>query len=949
MPSNIQKRRRRKVAQAPFQQVERQARQQHEAFQKRTDVEAIVESRFENQQVGVLVLGKKARRRQLQFVFGFATHGFHNHLDEETAEQHLNKLHAGVQSLPGPLRIECRKIADDRHRQQQLNQQLGQAPAAIYSLEVFSDKRRIQELTQQGYRQQQQITLYATCSVEGDESSQTGVTSLVEKTLQQLEQRVNPDAAEVQAAALEEHLHQLYYQHYQDWLNCFQTLGLSVTPLNATQLWQRAVNQVCPAATHVNQGNTSLPQLLTIDETGLQETQTTARHPSLYLTRHGVPEAHPAYIKRGDTYTGVVTMMDKPEGFASAKHQLSYLFNVLAHPAVRDTDIIVEFSRANSNLHRAALQLQNRQLNTQINRAQDQDADDVGASLNAEDTIAAQRALIQGAIPLSIGMAVLVHRPNPQALSVACNQVISQFGGTWMVREDNLAYKAWLQTLLVTRQKVLHYQPFDQRLLYLSSEATGLMPLLNTRPHDQHGVELISEQGSAPFYLDFIHPHSILGRRTLAIFGATRSGKSLLTAKILFMALLEGLPVTIVDYPKPDGTSTFTDFTRLLGGSYVDIARQSLNVLELPDLAAFTPEEQAKRLDEFCAVVLPILRQLVLSSTPVEQLPVSAEAIKSVLQLTLQAYRADPAIQERTRLAHEQGLGTTAWQAIPTLRDYINLLTPETIHQGAPNHRAKDESPEITKALSYCSLRLNTVVQTPGVGKAISQPSSIDASTSLMVFALTNVQDPEDAAILAMVANVMALRRALAHPASIVFIDESPILLQFPALSLMLGRLCANGLKAGIAVILAAQDPDTIAKSKAGQQILQNLNTQLIGRIQRTALPSFEQYLNIPQEVLEPNASEGFFPNPQSIYSNWLVNDGGTFTRARFYPSPILLALTANNPDEQQARTKVLEQFVAQPLEGLAAFAQLLTQALRSGVSLTTVVTQWLAARHTED
>lgn len=341
--------------------------------------------------------------------------------------------------------------------------------------------------------------------------------------------------------------------------------------------------------------------------------------------------------------------------------------------------------------------------------------------------------------------------------------------------------------------------------------------------------------------------------------------------------------------------------------------------MELPDLSRFEAAEQERRLEDFQAGVLPILHQLVLSNTPVEQLPVSAEAIKSVLQCTLYAYCADEAIQACTRVAHASGLGSDAWATMPTLRDFIGLLTVKTVQQGT---EMQSDSADITTALKYCHLRLNIVMQTPGVGKAISQASTVDTSASLMVFAMTNVQDPDDAAVLAMVANLMALRRALVYPASILFVDESPILLQFPAVSQMLGRLCANGQKAGISVILAAQDPDTIANSAAGQQILQNLNTKLVGRIERAALPSFERYLNIPQHVLEPNTSEGFFPNPQALYSNWMVIDRGTVTRARFYASPILLALTANNPTEQQARSESLAQFPEQPLEGIAAYAQ---------------------------
>ena len=46
-------------------------------------------------------------------------------------------------------------------------------------------------------------------------------------------------------------------------------------------------------------------------------------------------------------------------------------------------------------------------------------------------------------------------------------------------------------------------------------------------------------------------------------------------------------------------------------------------------------------------------------------------------------------------------------------------------------------------------------------------------------------------------------------------LDEAPILFQFEAIAELIGRLCANGAKAGIRVILSAQEPDPIYQSKS--------------------------------------------------------------------------------------------------------------------------------------
>jgi hypothetical protein len=197
------------------------------------------------------------------------------------------------------------------------------------------------------------------------------------------------------------------------------------------------------------------------------------------------------------------------------------------------------------------------------------------------------------------------------------------------------------------------------------------------------------------------------------------------------------------------------------------------------------------------------------------------------------------------------------------------------------------------------------------------------------VFALRNVDNEEDAAVLALSALASSLRCALEHPKSIFFIDEAPILFAFDEIANLVGRLCANGAKSGIRVIICAQDPDTIANSVAGSKILQNVTTRLYGRISRSAVPSFVKHLGVPQNMIARNASKSFFPEKVGLYSKWLLESNGTFTFCRYYPGEIQLAVVANNPGEQMMRTEFLEQEPDREL-ALASFAQHLVRKIRA-------------------
>lgn len=118
---------------------------------------------------------------------------------------------------------------------------------------------------------------------------------------------------------------------------------------------------------------------------------------------------------------------------------------------------------------------------------------------------------------------------------------------------------------------------------------------------------------------------------------------------------------------------------------------------------------------------------------------------------------------------------------------------------------------------------------------------------------------------------------------------------------------------------------------------MQNMNARLIGRIQPLAIESFVRHLNYERGIIARNAGEHFFPRRSELYSNWLLDIDGTYTYCRYYPSSIQIATVANNPDEQAARSRVLAQYPAQKLLGMAKFAEQYVSAIRNGASLETI------------
>ncbi len=157
-----------------------------------------------------------------------------------------------------------------------------------------------------------------------------------------------------------------------------------------------------------------------------------------------------------------------------------------------------------------------------------------------------------------------------------------------MIRETEVAWRIWLQTLPIAWERLLG-APFKRQLTYLTHEAPGLMPLTLTNQGNSNGFELIADEGGSPVRVDFIRNH-----RNMAVFGTTRSGKSVLVSGMLTESMAEGLPIVALDYPKPDGTSTFSDYAGFLKprAAYFDIGKESNNLMEQPNLRHLPEEEQ---------------------------------------------------------------------------------------------------------------------------------------------------------------------------------------------------------------------------------------------------------------------------------------------------------------------------------------------------------------------
>jgi hypothetical protein len=775
---------------------------------------------LQGRSVGAYLLRKGIDNYCIQF--GFECAGIHSTLRSEQIDPVFDAIESGLKDLPSGerLTIHLSSFTNDTARQQQLKNLIDIAPNKELQYLLMGERCRTQQLTIQGVRKPKTLRLYCTYTIE---TNSTATSDAIEKALSKLERSwksFTGEINELQFIAIERLIQASFTDGFQLWEQLLSNkMGLDIRPLTAdtlwSELWQR-FNNTPPRP---------IPQLLTLDENGLREEIYSDVAPTSFLmeSESSIPIADRRWVHLQEKYIAALTFVDKPGGWVDKERQLRYLWEVLSKERVYDTEIYCQLIRASETLVKTNMQRLTKQANTSAAQAQDKNSIDVKSLLNIKKSVAAQEELYEGAVPIHLATVFLVYRKTREQLDEACRYLQSCFlRPAWVVRETEYPWRIWLQTLPIVWERLMT-APFNRRLVYLSGEVPGLMPLVRTKAGDDCGLELIAEEGGTPVFLDLYNQHKNLG-----LFATTRAGKSVLASGILTQALAHGMPVVAMDYPKPDGTSTFTDYTRFMGkdGAYFDIGKESSNLFELPNLRSLSPKLQQERFEDYKDFLATAIQAMVTGNrrgSGGAESHVLTDTVRSIIALALKAFFGDELIRDRYAGAYTNGFGSEEWSVMPTLYDFLGFCSHERL-------RLDSLTGDTKAALETIRLRLRFWLSSR-VGQALAQPSTFRSDARLLIFALRNLSNDEDAAILSLSAYSAALRRALAAPASIFFIDESPILFEFDAIAALVGRLCANGAKAGIRVILSAQDPDTITKCPSGSKIFQNLTTRLIGRI----------------------------------------------------------------------------------------------------------------------
>ncbi|MDJ0719451.1 MAG: DUF87 domain-containing protein [Prochloraceae cyanobacterium] len=902
-------------------------------FEDSVDLLTLLRLERESQKIGAYLLSKKNIHDSDSFelIFGYKCCGVHPIFNsQQQLEAAVKSFENGFKDIPQLERFIFRwsSFCSDSDKKEYLFDRLNNPVSPESEFLDWSNLARSQKLTSEKSRKQINLNVYCSFTVTNNDLDSTdnldkiianfgkfltrrftksGVNKITEKRLIQIFNKALDRATRYQQILSE--------------------MGLSPSAKTEQQLWK----ELCQ---RVGGKTVKLPHCLVFDGEIKEEVNSShtdeidkpgfilgGAHSTSALLRDGIPFADRRWVclpSNGSKYVGVLVLEQKPELFASSQGQLRFLWDIFSRNNIYDVEIITEISPADTKLTRAAQQMILRRARTLDLNVQERRSIDVAAQIEVERSVEAQKNLYTGDIPENLALVVLVYRNSPSQVDDACRLICGYVNQpTELSQEREYAWLIWLQTLLIKKEPLL-LRPYNRRMVFFASEALGLTNVVQVSPADEKGFELIADESNSPVYIDLSRTKNIL------VLGTTGSGKSVLVSTILAECQSLGMSILTIDLPNDDGTGTFGDYTPYQNGFYFDISKESNNLVQPLDLSNVPLEDRQERIKSHRNDVILIVSQLVLGSDSSQSFDgFLAQTIESLIPLGIQAFYEDESIKNRFQLAQEKGLGSPEWDDTPTLADLEDFYSQSKINLGY-------EDENVDRALKYICLRLK-YWRTSSIGNAICRPSTFATNSNFITFALTNIQSGKDAEIMGLSAYAAASRQSLSSRNSVFFMDEASVLLRFNSLSRLVGRKCATARKSGCRVMLAAQDVLSIAKSDAGEQILQNMPCRLIGRIVPGASKSFNQHLGIPQEIIDQN--ETFRPNSREMYTKWLLDYQNKYILCRYYPSAPMLALVANSREEQAARDRFKSKY-QDKFEWVSEFAKHYVNCIQQGKPL---------------
>jgi hypothetical protein len=853
--------------------------------------------------------------------------GIHDYQDAIQAEATIAGIQSLIRELPQgeSLRVQYQCFPDTTDRELELAQTFRDMPESegyaseICSQMILQEVGILREAHEKGRRKTVQIYITATYTARTEQLEKDGIEKITE-FLFSMPKNMFQKASGASKLLAEEELDRFLLRGYESgylfWATMFrERLQMDVQPLNAEAVWQFCRSECNRFSDRIQRREAitnnlpyevrNAPHLIYYDlqKAEIVEISNSTLHPTSLIHEEvtSIPATGRDYVYVDGKYLGCLYLKSQPAYFAGTgkrslhQVQLNYLWDILAKPFCYDVQVVLEAT----TVDQMAVNLNNQDLITQASQqlklAESKGKVDVRAEMHLEEAIANQRSIVGGDPTLDYALTVYFYRDTLSEMRSAVNQFRRCFRApATMLQDLDTADAPWLQ-MLPYYGKSLLVDMRDRRDRTSAAVLASYLPLLVPQSPHKKGMEFISIKGGIPIYFD---PFEGDNQGHIALWAKTRSGKSVLAAWFINRSLAAGVKTTIIDQPPSSEASTFKDFVNKMGGGYVDIMNHGINMFDIPNIPANASEEQAKDLKQESQIyLLRVLRAMALGD--IEDSSPLTKRIEALLPVILTNFWNNQNIKLRYTRARTGGIGSQAWVNHPILQDFMEFCHPSMIGMLNP-------SEDDFEAFAYIRNQFTRWVKGPHA-KVLNTPSTISIDEEpLLAIAMRGISNNDEGAVFGSLLYLVAMRRAIAASAtvrgSLLFIDEAAISFRIKAIAEAAALAMANGLKARMRVMLASQEPESVAKATGGAKMMDAISYHLIGRIGTESLAAYEKYLNLPRDLAVMNAGDGFKPDKATNSSRWLLKFGDNFVPVVAYLPALLVDLTANNVDERISR-----------------------------------------------
>lgn len=631
---------------------------------------------------------------------------------------------------------------------------------------------------------------------------------------------------------------------------------------------------------------------------------------------------------------GQVRSFPKDKG-ELARGYLRYLWNILAgtNEPIYDCRVVTELTPDRSGFEMFQL---DRIISNSVKRealAAKKQTVDVVAMRRREQAIEARDLLEDNNIPYWCSIGIWLYRDSLDQLNQDANDLIQRMPMASVERVANTVEDTWFQSWPFEWEAFLT-KPNHRRQKYLGFQSLPMIPMIKVKQADKKGMMFVTRELNSPLYIDIANR-----KNHTAIIAKTGVGKSIVMFEMILEHLFYGYLAVIFDFPRPDGTSTYTVLLPLLQklgvrAAYHNVRESVMNIIEWPDLRQVKIKKDYERRWQqafqnhvrlLCAIVMGT------TSSPDREL-----LVNSLLTQCYADFLDDKTIKLRYELAIEGGFGSDAYQNMPILETFVDYA--EDWFTKYVQNKKDRISTLVNDTVDIIVTQLRGVLRT-SLGASINGISSFDTNVQVLVVGLTDVSENLDSLIYAMSGLNVLMRQSLSAKRSLLATDEGTILYKFPFYARETGIIPVHGRKWGCNFLVAAQEIQTILKSCSGNEIFKNLDNIFCGHIEDSAMSEMLE-LNFREELIRPYASDAFKPSPELLQSYWYLKRGDQHLEVTHPASELMLALGATDPEENTARKQVMALHPGDEIAGIKHFGKLNVQAKRQGISVESIVSE---------